>query len=156
LTGEESRPGAAQRFPTSRLTLVPLGLETLRTLVRGDRQAASEAPGLTIPAVFSWGRKTFHGPPEAVGRAEINYTVFADHRGRGYATEAAAALVNWASAQGWPTVFASIAPDNKAPLALVWRLGFVHTGTQLDEIDGIELVFESRWACGLSISSTPK
>jgi ribosomal-protein-alanine N-acetyltransferase len=34
------------------------------------------------------GHGGFHGPPKAVGRAEIGYTVFQKFRSRGYATEA--------------------------------------------------------------------
>ena len=84
----------------------------------------------------------FHGPPRAVGRAEIGYTVFPAHRGQGLATEAAAALVAWAWARGEMTVFASVAPANLASLAVVHKVGFVQAGVQMDEIDGEELVFE--------------
>ncbi len=84
----------------------------------------------------------FHGPPRAVGRAEIGYTVFPAHRGQGLATEAAAALVAWAWERGEMTVFASVAPANLASLAVVRKVGFVQTGVQMDEIDGQELVFE--------------
>src|SRR5438477_9235170 len=48
----------------------------------------------------------FHGPPDVVGRAEIGYTVFTPYRGRGFAKEAARALVEWAFAQGEHEVFA--------------------------------------------------
>lgn len=84
----------------------------------------------------------FHGPPAAVGRAEVGYTVFAAHRRRGYASEAVGALVEWAQRQAERTVFASVAPDNTASLAVVRKLGFVQTGTQIDAEDGEELVFE--------------
>lgn len=84
----------------------------------------------------------FHGPPRAVGRAEIGYTVFPAHRGRGLATEAATALVAWAWEQGERTVFASVAPSNPASLAVVRKVGFVQTGVQVDDVDGEELVFE--------------
>ena len=83
----------------------------------------------------------FHGPPEAVGRAEIGYTVFAPFRGRGFAKEAARALVGWAFAQGETEVYASVSPDNEPSLAVVKSLGFKQVGTQDDEVDGLELVF---------------
>ena len=88
------------------------------------------------------GRCGFHGPPWAVGRAEIGYTVLPPYRRQGLATEAAAALVAWAWDQGELTVFASVAPTNVASLAVVRRLGFVETASQMDDIDGLELVFE--------------
>jgi len=86
----------------------------------------------------------FHGPPEVIGRAEIGYTVFSTFRGRGYAKEAAGALVRWAFAQGETKVFATVAPANAPSLAIVRSLGFIQVGTQDDEVDGLELVFVIR------------
>jgi [ribosomal protein S5]-alanine N-acetyltransferase len=86
----------------------------------------------------------FHGPPEMIGRAEIGYTVFTRYRGQGYAKEAAAALVEWAFSQGESEVYASVAPDNAPSLAVVRRAGFIEIGTQIDEIDGLEIVFVRR------------
>jgi ribosomal-protein-alanine N-acetyltransferase len=83
----------------------------------------------------------FHGPPDAIGRAEIGYTVFEEFRGRGFAREAAKALTEWAFKQGEERVFASASPDNAASLAVIRHLGFVQVGTQEDEVDGLELVF---------------
>jgi RimJ/RimL family protein N-acetyltransferase len=88
----------------------------------------------------------FHGPPATIGRAEIGYTVFTAVRGRGYAREAAAALVEWAFAQGENEVFASVSPANTASLAVVRALGFEPVGEQIDDVDGIELVFVARRA----------
>lgn len=84
----------------------------------------------------------FHGPPKAVGRAEIGYTVFKKFRSRGYATEAAHGLIQWARHKAERRVFASVAPTNGPSLAVLNRLGFRHVGEQMDEIDGRELVFE--------------
>ena len=39
----------------------------------------------------------FHGPPAVIGRAEMGYTVFPEFRRQGYATEAAKAMIEWAS-----------------------------------------------------------
>jgi [ribosomal protein S5]-alanine N-acetyltransferase len=96
------------------------------------------------------GHAGFHGPPgingsHAVDAVEVGYTVFEGFRGRGYATEAARALIAWAQAEhGVHRFIASVAPDNVPSLALVRRLGFVQTGSQWDEEDGEELVFELR------------
>jgi RimJ/RimL family protein N-acetyltransferase len=84
----------------------------------------------------------FHGPPKAVGRAEIGYTVFQTFRSRGYATEAADALIEWARHTGERTIFASVAPTNGPSIAVLKKLGFRHVGEQMDEIEGRELVFE--------------
>jgi len=58
--------------------------------------------------------------------------------------EAAGALVDWAFAQGESEVYASVAPDNAPSLAVVRSLGFIQIGTQIDEVDGLELVFVRR------------
>jgi RimJ/RimL family protein N-acetyltransferase len=87
----------------------------------------------------------FHGPPRALGRAEIGYTVFPAQRGQGLATEAAAALVAWAWEQGERTVVAAVPPANLASLGVVRKVGFVQTGRRIDPVFaafGEELVFE--------------
>jgi RimJ/RimL family protein N-acetyltransferase len=94
------------------------------------------------------GHAGFHGPPgvNGLGRAdavEVGYTVFPPFRGRGYAVEAAAGLIRWAREErGVGAVLASVSPENEPSLAIVRRLGFVRVGEQLDEEDGLELVFE--------------
>jgi RimJ/RimL family protein N-acetyltransferase len=93
------------------------------------------------------GHAGFHGPPGTNGPAkadavEFGYTVFPAYRRRGYATEAAQGLMTWAGGQGIRHFVASVAPDNAPSLAIVRKLGFVQTGEQWDEEDGLELVFE--------------
>lgn len=78
--------------------------------------------------------------PDAV---ELGYTVFAQFRGRGYATEAAAGLIRWArDERGVRAILASVAPGNEPSLAIVRKLGFVQVSEQWDDEDGLELVFE--------------
>jgi len=84
----------------------------------------------------------FHGPPGDDGRVEIGYRVEPGFRRRGIATEAVDALLAWAEAQGIHRFRASVAPANDPSLAIIRRLGFREVGTQMDEIDGLELVFE--------------
>jgi RimJ/RimL family protein N-acetyltransferase len=94
------------------------------------------------------GHAGFHGQPGVNGKqdpsaVEIGYTIFEPHRGHGYATEAAQALLDWAhDEKGIEHFVASVAPTNDPSLAIVKKLGFVHTGEQWDEQDGLELVFE--------------
>jgi ribosomal-protein-alanine N-acetyltransferase len=115
-------------------------LERMAANPAGRGWCARAIVGLGDGAVV--GHAGFHGPPEDVGRAEIGYTVLPAYRGRGYATEAAAALVAYAQAQGLSVVFATVAPGNAPSLRVVAKLGFVQTGVQIDEVDGEELVFE--------------
>lgn len=94
------------------------------------------------------GHVGFHGPPGVNGPAkpkalEVGYTIFEPFRRRGYATEAVSGLLGWARERhGVRDFVASVSPDNVASLALVRRFGFRQTGTQWDEEDGEELVFE--------------
>ena len=85
----------------------------------------------------------FHGAPDLRGVAEIGYEVNPDHRRKGYAREAAEALIIWAAREhGVQRFRASVGPWNKPSLGLVRGLGFKRVGVQIDEVDGKELVFE--------------
>jgi ribosomal-protein-alanine N-acetyltransferase len=91
----------------------------------------------------------FHGRPEPARGAEIGYTVFTQHRRRGFATEAAHGLLRWAHREhGVHRFVASVGPTNEPSLGLVRKLGFVHVGRQWDERDGEELVFELAMGTG--------
>jgi RimJ/RimL family protein N-acetyltransferase len=94
------------------------------------------------------GYANFHGPPgvndsETPGAAEVGYTIFAAHRDRGFATETAGALLEWARREHGVTRFISgVAPDNLPSLRVNEKLGFAPTG---EVVDG-ELIFELRLA----------
>ena len=89
------------------------------------------------------GHVGFHDPPRDGLKLEIGYTIFPEFRRRGYASEAAKALMSWAAAShGIQRFVASVSPGNDPSLSVVRRLGFVQTGVQWDEEDGEELVFE--------------
>lgn len=88
----------------------------------------------------------FHGAPDDQGRLEIGYKVEPDYRRRGLAREAARAMFDWASStHGIHRFVASISPTNEPSLRLAAGFGFSQTGSQMDEIDGLELVFEMTW-----------
>jgi ribosomal-protein-alanine N-acetyltransferase len=71
----------------------------------------------------------FFGPPDAAGTLEIGYSIVPDRRRRGYATEAAAALVTWALAQpGVQTIVAACEADNAPSIVTLERVGFRRTG----------------------------
>ncbi len=92
------------------------------------------------------GHLGFHEPPLR-GRdwVEVGYTVFPEHRRQGYAEEDVRGLFDWAAAHGVRRFRASVGPWNQPSLNLVRKLGFMQTGTQVDELDGEELVFETDW-----------
>jgi RimJ/RimL family protein N-acetyltransferase len=88
----------------------------------------------------------FHGPPDAEGRLEVGYGVDSRYRRRGYASESVKALFDWAHQEHGITRFvASISPDNEPSLRLTAAYGFHKVGEQMDEIDGLEYVFETDW-----------
>jgi RimJ/RimL family protein N-acetyltransferase len=88
----------------------------------------------------------FHGPPDERGRLEVGYRVEAEYRRQGYARESIRALFDWAaSAHGIHRFIASISPTNEPSLQLAAGFGFVQTGSHIDEIDGLELEFETDW-----------
>ena len=90
------------------------------------------------------GYVNFHAPPDADGMVEIGYQVVPQAQRRGYATEAASAMWAWAGERGAQTLRACIRPDNEPSLAMVRRAGFAHVGEEVDDIDGLELVYERR------------
>jgi ribosomal-protein-alanine N-acetyltransferase len=71
----------------------------------------------------------FIGPPDENGSIEVGYSVIPDRRRRGYATEAASAIVEWAlSEPGVQVVVAGCDRDNEPSIRTLERLGFQRTG----------------------------
>ncbi len=88
-------------------------------------------------------RAGFHGPPDARGMVEIGYATAPEHRRRGYARAALAALLDRAGREpDVRVVRVSIAPDNAASRAVAVPFGFREVGEQVDEEDGLEVVYE--------------
>jgi ribosomal-protein-alanine N-acetyltransferase len=70
----------------------------------------------------------FHGPVMGATSVELGYSILPDYRGRGYATEAASELVDWAFAQpGVERVIVKIAPGNAQSLRVAAKLGMRET-----------------------------
>ena len=92
------------------------------------------------------GYVNFHGPPgvndtATPGAVELGWTVFANQRKKGYATETARALMRWAAEEhGIDRFISSTTPNNLASLRVHDKLGFVRTG---QVVDG-EIIFELR------------
>jgi RimJ/RimL family protein N-acetyltransferase len=123
-------------------------LELRRNQARADPARKEWLPRAIALERRMIGHIGFHGPPGVNGpqkpdALEVGYTVFEPYRRRGYATEAVVGILEWARAEhGVRHFVASVGPWNDPSLALVRRLGFHQTGTQWDDEDGEELVFE--------------
>lgn len=85
---------------------------------------------------------SFKGPP-AAGVVEIAYGVSPDQQGKGYATEAAQALVAYAFSFGEVRVLrAHTLPDATASTRVLAKCGFRHVGDVIDPEDGLVCRFE--------------
>jgi len=113
--------------------------------------------GVTSPEDLDWvtgvvwdeeghqavGRAGFHAAPDANGMLEVGYAIDPVHRRRGFARATLAAMLDRArTTSGVRRVVASVSPDNQASLGLIAQFGFLRTGEQWDEEDGLEWVFE--------------
>lgn len=99
----------------------PLGTPTGTTLAILRRGALIGAVGLVVST------KDRHG--------ELGYWLGARHRGEGYATEAARALVRWAFRR-WKLrrVFAQVLAGNKASVRVLEKIGFLREGVRRKHI----------------------
>ena len=83
------------------------------------------------------GSAGFKGPPDSTGTVEIAYGIVPSFERRGYATEAAAALVDFAFASGQVrTVRAHTLPQPNASTRVLSKCGFGYLGTVVDPDDG--------------------
>ena len=98
------------------------------------------------------GRIGFHSEPGpeylrdlAADGVELGYSIGEPFRRRGFAKEAALALMRWAfEVHHQRSFILSIAPDNVASLAMARSMGFREVSSHIDEEDGLELIFERR------------
>ena len=89
------------------------------------------------------GRAGFHGPPDADGMVEVGYSIDPRFRRLGYARAALRALLARAEAEPDVRTFrATISPDNVASRDLVLAHGLTVVGEQVDDEDGLEIIYE--------------
>jgi ribosomal-protein-alanine N-acetyltransferase len=83
------------------------------------------------------GRCGFKGPPDAEGAVELAYGVESAQEGKGYATEAAGALLKFALSHNHVRrVRAHTLPEANAPTRVLTKCGFQHVGEVMDPEDG--------------------
>jgi [ribosomal protein S5]-alanine N-acetyltransferase len=79
----------------------------------------------------------FKGPPDAGGVVEIAYAIVPGYEGRGYATEVAAGLLRFASADARvSTLRAHTLPQHGASSRVLTKVGFGLAGEVVDPEDG--------------------
>ena len=145
LAGDLVRAAALAPYPVTAATFA--GDEHVLRLRQAQLRAdPSELPWLLRAAVLREtgevvARAGFHAPPDGEGTVELGYRVQPTWRRQGLASELAAGLLGWARKQGAVRCLASTVPDNVASQAVLARLGFVRTGEQMDEVDGLEWVY---------------
>jgi RimJ/RimL family protein N-acetyltransferase len=97
------------------------------------------------PLAMALDDPTFVGrrDPDVAGVVEIGYAVFPRYRGQGYATEAVAALVDWAARTGEVgAIVAAIACGNDGSVRVLERVGgFLEIGTARNEDGEVEVVY---------------
>jgi len=151
---------------TARLCLVPADVDELRAKYDGPagapdgvspkwieklRAAQGSDPwefGYTVVHVAlqrAIGGVSFKGAPDTDGLVEIAYGIDEPFQGHGYATEAAAALVDFAFAD--PRVRVVCAHTRREAVAsprVLEKCGFTHVGEVVDPEDGLVWRFEKR------------
>ena len=99
-------------------------LEVYEPRLRSDPSLLGFGPWVAIAAGEVVGSAGFVGGPNERGEVELGYGILEGHRNRGYATEAARALVAWALAQpNVEQVVARSEPFNDASNRVLEKLG---------------------------------
>jgi ribosomal-protein-alanine N-acetyltransferase len=142
LTPEETIARIDALSPADRAEVSPDWLARVRAATPNDPWAlgfslVEQASGLVV------GDCGYKGPPDSSGSVEIAYAVAPESRGRGYATEAAKALIDFAlTQQNVRRVFAHTRPDNMASIRVAIKCGLVRIGEVMDPEDGLVLRWE--------------
>lgn len=145
--------GARLREETGYIFPTPLGppplLEAVLPLVRSRLRQEPESLGwwtwLTVEKATRrvTGASGFGGPPDGEGAVMIGYATYPGANQRGFASEAAQALVQWALQQpGVRRVCASIPPDNIAARRVAEKIGMRVAGTVWEEDIDEVLLYE--------------
>ena len=149
---------------TARLVLVPASPEELRVKYDGpDGRPAEVSPGwieklrsargpdpwefgytvLEADSRQAIGVASFKGPPGSDGVVEVAYGIDEAFQRRGFATEAAGALVAFAFADPRVRIVcAHTRPGAAASARVLEKCGFAHSGEVVDPEDGLVWRFE--------------
>jgi RimJ/RimL family protein N-acetyltransferase len=116
--------------------------------MREDGRFLTWCPSVVVLDGRMIGHAGYHGPPGVNSKqdpdaVEFGYAIYPEWRGRGFATQAAVMLMDLAEERAGIRHFVlAVSPENDPSLAIIRKLGFVRTGEQMDEEDGLEHIFE--------------
>ena len=135
-TPEDAREWLAAVDAATRAQISPSWLELVASATAPDPWTLGL--GIVLRATSTViGQCGFKGPP-ADGRVEIAYGVDPDYQGRGYATEAATALVEYAFGRDdVSVVLAHTLEKDNASARVLRRCQFECLGTVVDSEDGL-------------------
>lgn len=89
------------------------------------------------------GSTSFHGPPDERGMLEIGIGVEKIFQRQGFATQALLGMWTWATADPSVKVFRyQVGVNNIGSQQLIRKMGFTCVGQEVDEIDGLEDIYE--------------
>jgi [ribosomal protein S5]-alanine N-acetyltransferase len=98
----------------------------------------------------------YKGPPDPDGVVEISYGINPDHRGKGYATEAAEGLVTYAFRDSRVRVVCAHTFEKaNASTRVLTRCGFRYIGEVIDPEDGLVWRWEKHREAAAEPSATP-
>lgn len=139
---EEVRAAIAAMDPATKAQLSADWMALLAAATSGDAwvlgySVVHRASGAVV------GSCGYKGPPTADGAVEIAYGIDSEQRGKGYATEAAAALVEHAFASAEVrVVIAHTLPESHASQKVLANCGFAYAAEVIDPDDGLVFRFE--------------
>jgi ribosomal-protein-alanine N-acetyltransferase len=80
------------------------------------------------------GNGGFKGTPDAADQVEMGYSIIEEFQGRGFATEAMAALIDWAFSHSSVTrIITHILPDLQSSIRVLEKCGFTNVGKGTEE-----------------------
>lgn len=131
--------------PHSQLSQVQLARENRVQDVRENPQNIRWYTRLIVERTSNAviGGTSFHGGPDERGMVEIGLGIAEAERGKGYATEALRAMWDWAARLPEVKFLRyTVSPENLPSVAIINKLGVPLVGEQIDEEDGLELIYE--------------
>ena len=145
-TPEEARAQVAQMSQEDRQQLSQDWLARLAATTEADPWVL----GFSVVLAASGdgiGSCGFKGPPDTDGVVEIAYGIAPEHQNKGYATEAAEALVQFARADAQVrTIRAHTIENGNASARVLIKCGFHPRGQVVDPEDGLVFRWEIRCA----------